>query len=66
MGIILNYIFIGFAVAFLLDYISEKYKDHPSWVNVPEWDWTSRTMFALIWPIRITLFIYTFLKERFK
>tara|TARA_R110002051_G_scaffold58174_1_gene107277 strand:+ start:3154 stop:3351 length:198 start_codon:yes stop_codon:yes gene_type:complete len=64
--IILNYLFIGCICAFLLDYFSHKYQDHPSWQNVPDWDWGARIMFVLAWPLGVILFIYTFIKERFK
>ena len=64
--IILNYLFIGFVCAFLLDYFSYKYQDHPSWQNVPGWGWGSRIMFVLAWPLGVILFTYTFIKERFK
>ena len=62
---VLNYIFIGFIITFLLDYVSDKYKNHPSWVNVPEWDWGSRIMFILFWPLGVGLFLYTFIKTYF-
>ena len=39
MDKVLNYIFIGFALTFLLDYISDKYTDHPAFKDVPDWDW---------------------------
>ena len=65
MDIILNYIFIGFAITFLLDYMAYKFKDHPAWKNVPEWGWGARVMFALFWPLGATLFIYTFIKNYF-
>ena len=65
MDMVLNYIFIGFIITFLLDYVSDKYKNHPSWVNVPEWDWGSRIMFILFWPLGVGLFLYTFIKTYF-
>ena len=63
---IINYLFIGFFLTFLLDYICDKFKDHPSWSNVPDWDWGSRMMFILFWPVGVMIFTYTFIKERFK
>ena len=63
---IINYLFIGCIGAFLLDYFSHKYQDHPSWQNVPSWDWGARIMFVLAWPLGVIIFIYTFIKERFK
>ena len=66
MSMIINYLFIGCVCAFLLDYLSYKNKNHPSWQNVPGWNWGARIMFVLAWPFGIILFIYTFLKERFK
>ena len=66
MDMVLNYIFIGFIITFLLDYVSDKYKNHPSWVNVPEWDWGSRIMFILFWPLGAIIFVYAFLGSYFK
>jgi hypothetical protein len=63
---ILNYLFIGFVCTFLLDYFSHKYRNHPSWRNVPGWNWGARIMFVLAWPLGVILFTYTFLKEHFK
>ena len=65
MDMVLNYIFIGFAITFLLDYMVYKFKDHPAWQNVPDWSWGARIMFALFWPLGATLFIYTFIKIYF-
>ena len=65
MGI-LNYIFIGFILAFILDYLSLKLKSQKINYDMPDWDWSTRTIFALIWPIGMVVFIYTFLKTRFK
>ena len=66
MKIIINYIFVGFILTFLLDYISDKFKNHPSFKDVPEWDWGSRIIFMLFWPLGTFIFIYSFIKERFK
>ncbi len=66
MDIVLNYIFIGFACTFLLDFISDKYADHDAFENVPDWNWGARIMFILFWPLGTILFIYTFLKEYFR
>ena len=63
---ILNYLFIGFVLSFLLDYISEKYKNHQSFQNVPEWDWQTRIIFALLWPIGLIIFIYSYIKAYFR
>ena len=63
---ILNYIFIGFVFAFLLDYASYKFQNHPSWEKVPRWVWGARIAFILCWPAGVILFVYTFIKERFK
>ena len=60
---ILNYIFIGFVCSFLLDYFSFKYENHPSWQNVPNWNWGARIIFALFWPIGVLLFLYVLTKE---
>ena len=34
MDVILNYIFIGFVFTFLIDYISDKFKNHPAFQGV--------------------------------
>ena len=65
MDKVLNYIFIGFAITFLLDYMSDRYKNHPGWEDVPSWNWGARTMFILFWPLGTALFIYTFIKIYF-
>ena len=65
MDMVLNYIFIGFIITFLLDYMSEKFKNHVGWENVPEWTWGARIMFTLFWPLGTALFIYSFIKIYF-
>jgi|TARA_Y100000114_G_C11605272_1_gene252443 hypothetical protein len=64
MNTIINYIFIGFILTFLLDYVSEKFKNHPEWVNVPDWNWGARILFTIAWPLGVIIFIYTLIKER--
>ena len=66
MDRILNYIFIGFAFTFTIDYIADKYSDHSAFKDVPDWGWGSRIKLILFWPLGIAVFIYTFLKERFR
>ena len=66
MDMVLNYIFIGFAITFLLDYMSEKFKNHAGWENVPEWTWGARIALTLFWPLGVIIFIYTFLKSYFE
>ena len=61
-GIIL-YLLIGLVLALGLDIASGVYKNHPSWVNVPEWNWGARTVFILFWPLGVGLFIVTLYKE---
>ena len=65
MDMILNYIFIGFVITFLLDYMSEKYKHHPAFKDVPDWGWGARIMLILFWPLGVLIFTYTFLKSYF-
>ena len=65
MDMVLNYIFIGFAFTFLLDYISDKYADNPAFKNVPDWDWGARIALILFWPFGVAIFIYFFLKSYF-
>lgn len=66
MDKVLNYIFIGFAFTFLIDFIADKYADHPSFKDVPDWGWGARIALILFWPFGAAIFIYTFIKERFK
>tara|TARA_B100002019_G_scaffold20861_1_gene15915 strand:- start:224 stop:424 length:201 start_codon:yes stop_codon:yes gene_type:complete len=66
MDMILNYIFIGFISTFLLDYLHYSLRNHPLWKEIPVWTWGARILFALFWPIGISFFIYTFIKERFR
>ena len=66
MHMILNYIFIGFAFTFLLDYLSDKFKNHPASQGVPEWTWGARIALTLFWPLGVIIFIYTFLKSYIK
>ena len=61
---ILNYIFIGFVCTFIIDYICYKFKDHKSFKNVPEWSWTARISFALLWPLGILFTIYQLFNTR--
>ena len=63
---ILNYFFIGFVCTFMLDYLSHKFKNHPSWEGIPEWGWGARIMFILFWPIGFSIFIYSYIKTYFK
>jgi len=63
MGIFLNYLFIGFVLAFLLDYFSFKYQGHIAWQNVPKWGWGARIMFSLVWPVGVIIFIYLLIRE---
>ena len=65
MDMVLNYIFIGFAFTFLLDYISDKYADDQAVKDVPDWGWGARMMLILFWPLGIIVFVYTFLKSYF-
>ena len=66
MGMVLNYIFIGFIFTFLLDYVSDKYANHPAFKDVPVWGWGARIMFILFWPIGAIIFTYAFLKSYFE
>ena len=66
MDKILNYIFIGFAFTFVLDYFSDKYADHPAFEEVPEGGGGARIMFILFWPLGAIIFVYAFLGSYFK
>ena len=63
---LLNYLMVGFGCAFLLDLMYYLFRNHKAWETVPQWDWKSRILFALIWPVGISVFIYAFIKEFFK
>ena len=64
MDIFLNYVFIGFILTFLLDYLSDILKKDPLFhIKVPSWTWGARIMFALFWPLGISLFVYVYIKE---
>ena len=64
--IILNYLIIGFGFAFILDMMHYIFRNHKAFKDVPEWDWKSRIIFVLIWPIGLSVFLYAFLKQYFK
>ena len=60
---IINYLFIGFFLTFLLDYISFKlnYLDH-----IKIWTWKERILLVFFWPIFLIVFIFNFIKTYFK
>ena len=63
---ILNYLFIGFVLVFLIDYYCYKFEDHPSFQKVPDWNMGARLMFILLWPVGLSIFIFSFIKAYFK
>ena len=65
MDILLNYILVGFAFCFLIDFTSDKLKYHTAFREVTEWGWPERLIFISVWPIGILIFIYFFLKSYF-
>ena len=60
---ILNYFFIGFIVAFLLDYVSFKL-NHLDHIKI--WTWKERILLVFFWPIFLIVFIFNFIKTYFK
>ena len=66
MGVFLNYLFFGFVLAFLIDYLCHKFKDYPGWDRVPKWGWNARIIFILLWPIGLFLFIKTLIDQKYK
>jgi hypothetical protein len=63
---ILNYFFIGTAVAFILDLLLgiEGIKNHPKVTN-EKFGWGERIMCVLIWPVSVLIFIVTLIKTIF-
>jgi hypothetical protein len=61
MDPILIYIFIGSILSFLLDHFTIKYADVLSWKDIPDWGWSSRIIFILLWPIGVIIFIVLFI-----
>ena len=64
---IINYFFIGFTFAFIIDFLLniESVKTHPK-MKDKSWGWRERTACILIWPVIILVFLYNFFKEFFK
>ena len=64
---LINYFFIGIVFTFILDLILYKLKNHHLMKGVIEkWGYKERIACALIWPIAITAFIYSLIKEAYK
>ena len=62
----IKYLMIGFGCAFLMDLMHSIFRNHKAWKDVPQWDWKSRVLFALIWPVGVSIFIYAFVRQYFK
>ena len=62
---ILNYFFIGAVFTFLLDLVLTKLKNHPESIKL-KWGWGERIFAILAWPIGIIIFLFSFIKTRFK
>ena len=64
---ILNYFFIGFAFAFIIDLLLsiEIIKKHPK-MKDHTWGWNERITCILFWPIALLVFLITFIKQLFK
>ena len=67
MDILLNYIVIGFAFAFIVDYMLnlKVFKNHPQTQNA-KWGWGEMVCAVIAWPIGIIIFVYTFIQQYFK
>ena len=66
MGII-NYIIIGVVFTFVLDFILYRLRNNNTMAPVIEkWDNMTRIACIIVWPIALTVFIYSFAKEFFK
>jgi len=64
---ILNYFFIGFAFAFIIDLLLsiEIIKKHPK-MKDKNWGWGERITCILFWPITFAIFTVYFFKSSFK
>ena len=63
MDMVLNYIFLGCVLSFLLDYFTTKHQNHISWKEVPDWGLGSRVLFILFWPIGVIFFIISLINQ---
>ena len=64
---ILNYIFVGFLVIFLIDSISYIGQNHPKMqIALKQWGWAERTICVIIWPIALIIFVVSFIKTYFR
>ena len=67
MDILLNYIVIGFAFAFIIEYLLslESFKNHPNSKNMI-WGWNEKILAIIVWPIGIIMFLVSFIKTYLK
>ena len=64
---IINYIIVGVIFTFVLDLILHRLRNNDTMVPVIEkWDNMARIACIIVWPIALTVFIYSFAKEFFK
>ena len=63
---IISYLFCVLIFTFLLDFISDKLKDNPHMIETPGWNWKTRIVSIIFWPILLVTFIYNFIKTYFK
>ena len=66
MDILLNYLFIGIIFMFIVDFINYRYKNHPTFKDIPELRWKERIFFVSLWPVMLLTFLKAFFKEFFK
>ena len=70
MGMVLNYIFIGFIFTFFIDWLLSlnSVRNHPKMKNVIEQNWSmaARITCMVIWPLAAVVFISSFIKQFFK
>ena len=57
---------VGFSCALVLDLLSYIFKDHKAWKDVPQWDWKARILLAIVWPLGILIFLYSFCNKYFE
>tara|TARA_B100001094_G_scaffold258157_1_gene257889 strand:+ start:3460 stop:3654 length:195 start_codon:yes stop_codon:yes gene_type:complete len=62
---ILNYLLIGVFFSFLVDFLLDRWSYHPD-LQEKKWDWNTRILAILAWPIGVIIFIVQFIKERLK
>ena len=62
---VLNYFFIGFAFAFIVDILLNLKPYREAKIDL-KWNWAQRLSAILIWPIGVIIFLVAFFKAFFK